>query len=152
MYRRPERRQDSSAVFLCVIIGFIALLAGIAFGNRINYDPAFLVLCVVASFVSSVSFALGAGFLAEKNGREFWVWFLVSLFCCSWFGLIILLLLGPVGSGRRYLSKPKPPGLKPPQQQQPPAPPADARFPCPQCGESIPVAAKVCRFCQAEIR
>ncbi len=37
------------------------------------------------------------------------------------------------------------------QKAAPAAPKNEARFPCPACGESIPKAAKVCRFCSAAI-
>lgn len=38
-----------------------------------------------------------------------------------------------------------------PDQSQKKTAKADRRFPCPECGESIPTAAKSCRFCNAVI-
>lgn len=70
--------------------------------------------------------AAWTGAMAEEQGKSRRLWYLLAFF----FNPIPLFI---ILAGR---SSPAP---------------ASERIPCPRCGESIPKAAKVCRFCQHSI-
>lgn len=73
-------------------------------------------------------FALFPAWIAERKGHTFWKYFIVGLLLPI-ISLVIAFLAPPIHASRETVS----------------------RFPCPECGESIPTAAKSCRFCNAII-
>ena len=83
-------------------------------------------LIVIALFVIAwVRVAWWTGAIAEAKGRDQNLFFWLALFFNPIPLIIVASLPGPRAAG------------------------ALARMPCPRCGESIPAAAKVCRFCNA---
>jgi hypothetical protein len=86
-----------------------------------------------------VGWAIAAGIVAvaaDARGRSAFGWFLISLVISPLLGLILVLVM---------------------KNQRSPAPAVGdvssgaKRAPCPRCGESIPLAAYVCRFCGLDL-
>ena len=108
-------------------------------GGMNEIAPTMIVLAVVAvPFV----FAWITGAIAESKGHSFWGWFILSLFL-PFLALLIILVMPAVQ--RQNVSRYR---LRARLPHRPPS--APERFSCPQCGESIPYSAKICRFCRAE--
>jgi hypothetical protein len=84
-----------------------------------------------------VVWALFAGVVAvaaDSRGRGGGWWFVISLLISPLIALLLLLVL---------------PNLR--EDARPAEPFVPERGPCPRCGESIPLAALVCRFCGLDV-
>ncbi len=79
--------------------------------------------------------AIATGVIASNRGRSGAGWFLLGVFL-GWIALVIVLVLPTP-------TDPMPVNVLPSG--------GDPRQPCPRCGESIPLAARVCRFCGQEL-
>ncbi len=75
----------------------------------------------------------------------------------GWIGLLVGVLIGMaiLGVGRSRAEGQSEPPLTPARAKAPEEVPAHRResdrSPCPRCGESIPMAAMVCRFCGLDL-
>ena len=118
----------TNGIFLGLTLGWLGVICA-----------ALAVYIILCGLTSSVANAKGYGSLT---------FFFYSLFCTPLIALIYVTLLPPKntsGAQTRIAFNTSQPATS----SQPPI--ADRRFPCPECGESIPVEAKFCRFCNAVI-
>jgi hypothetical protein len=81
--------------------------------------------------------AIVTGFVASGRGRSGIGWFFIGL-VLGWIALILIFVL------------PSPTNPMPVNVMNGPVD-STSRQPCPRCGESIPVAARMCRFCGHEL-
>ncbi|ODN70220.1 zinc ribbon domain-containing protein [Methylobrevis pamukkalensis] len=85
------------------------------------------------TFLGWLGFSFLVGSFAQRRGRSFGAWMIVSLLFSPLVGVIIVLLLSPIAEKTE------------PAIQHP-----EAFKLCPRCAESVKRAALVCRFCGHE--
>jgi hypothetical protein len=90
-------------------------------------------------------FAVATGAVASSKGRSGVGWFLIGL-VGGVFALIIVAVL-PNQKVEAARHEQLVSAMRASTQTQA----ADPRRPCPRCGESIPIAAQVCRFCNHQL-
>ena len=90
-----------------------------------------------------VIFAVIVAIAANSRGRSAIGWFLLAIFISPLLALIAVLVMGPA-----------PHEAVQPAQVVYAAPVAQAepRKPCPQCGEQVPLIARLCRYCRYEFK
>ena len=134
-------------------------LFGFLIGIAANLvDPRGGVAGLISLALLVPSLAVGARRLHD-TGRSGWWQLLVFLPIIGWIVLIVWWATRGEPVANRY-GPPPPESLGQLSDNPPPAPrPVGAgsvggeeRLPCPRCGESIPAAARVCRFCNYELR
>lgn len=84
-----------------------------------------------------VGFSVVVAIAAANRGRSAVGWFLIAIFLSPVLALIAVLVMAPGGAK-----------VLPPQQVAYTAPVAEPRKPCPDCGEQVPLIARICRFCR----
>lgn len=90
-----------------------------------------------------VIFAVIVAIAANSRGRSAIGWFLLAILISPLLALIAVLVMGP---GSRN-------AVQPAQAiNASPAVAADPRKACPDCGEQVPVIARICRFCRYEFK
>jgi hypothetical protein len=91
-----------------------------------------------------IGLAVIVALAANSRGRSGLGWFLLALFFSPILALIAVLVIGPGAN--------KAPGPAQLVYAAPPPAPAEVRKPCPQCGEQVPLIARICRFCRYEFQ
>lgn len=139
--KKRAEKEATSPPHMKMAIGFGCIFFATFIGCLVSmFDGEPFVKSIVASLVTSfvitamLAFYIWLAFIpatiGERKGHDFWTIFFISIFISWPATLVVVLLLPEKGEVSRKDA---------------------ARFSCPECGESIAVAARSCRFCSAII-
>ena len=126
----PAKKKSNKLLFawlIPVVFGILAYLVFASPGDKGSGVGPALIITIALSF--HIGFALLTCSIMEEKGHSSKGWFLMSFLFSGLIFIIALCIPKRVAEDKSV-----------------------DRFACPDCGELIPVAANVCRFCKCDLR